>query len=44
LAEKKTEGLLGQIILDEIHRAPGLFPVLRGLIDRARRSRRRTAL
>jgi len=25
------------IILDEIHRAPGLFPVLRGLIDRARR-------
>jgi predicted AAA+ superfamily ATPase len=26
------------VILDEIHRAPGLFPVLRGLIDRARRS------
>lgn len=25
------------VILDEIHRAPGLFPVLRGLIDRARR-------
>jgi hypothetical protein len=32
------------VILDEIHRAPGLFPVLRGLIDRARRSRRRTGL
>src|SRR4030067_3705690 len=25
------------VILDEIHRAPGLFPVLRGLIDRGRR-------
>jgi len=25
------------VVLDEIHRAPGLFPVLRGLIDRARR-------
>ncbi|MDZ7578181.1 MAG: ATP-binding protein [Candidatus Nanopelagicales bacterium] len=25
------------VILDEIHRAPGLFPVLRGLIDQARR-------
>ena len=25
------------VILDEIHRAPGLFPLLRGLIDRARR-------
>jgi len=25
------------VILDEIHRAPGLFPVLRGLIDRSRR-------
>ena len=32
------------VIFDEIHRAPGLFPVLRGLIDRARRSRRRTGL
>jgi uncharacterized protein len=32
------------VILDEIHRAPGLFPVLRGLIDRARRSRRRAGL
>lgn len=28
------------VILDEIHRAPGLFPVLRGLIDRARREGR----
>lgn len=25
------------VILDEVHRAPGLFPVLRGLIDKARR-------
>jgi predicted AAA+ superfamily ATPase len=25
------------VILDEIHRAPGLFPILRGLIDEARR-------
>ncbi|MBN2465520.1 ATP-binding protein [candidate division WOR-3 bacterium] len=25
------------VILDELHRAPGLFPVLRGLIDRGRR-------
>lgn len=25
------------VILDEIHRVPGLFPVLRGLIDRGRR-------
>jgi predicted AAA+ superfamily ATPase len=23
------------VIVDEVHRAPGLFPVLRGLIDRA---------
>ncbi len=30
------------VILDEVHRAPGLFPVLRGLIDRARRRGRRT--
>lgn len=28
------------VILDEVHRAPGLFPVLRGLIDIARRSGR----
>ena len=30
------------VILDEVHRAPGLFPVLRGLIDRGRRAGRRT--
>jgi predicted AAA+ superfamily ATPase len=29
------------VILDEVHRAPGLFPILRGLIDRARRAGRR---
>jgi hypothetical protein len=28
------------VILDEVHRAPGLFPVLRGLIDGARRAGR----
>ena len=28
------------LILDEVHRVPGLFPVLRGLIDRARRAGR----
>ncbi|MBT9558041.1 MAG: ATP-binding protein [Myxococcales bacterium] len=32
------------VILDEVHRAPGLFPVLRGLIDRARRAGRRSGL
>ena len=32
------------VILDEIHRAPGLFPVLRGLIDRARRQGKRNGL
>jgi predicted AAA+ superfamily ATPase len=30
------------VILDEVHRTPNLFPVLRGLIDRARRSGMRT--
>lgn len=30
------------VILDEVHRAPNLFPVLRGLIDRARRAGRRS--
>ncbi len=30
------------VILDEVHRAPGLFPVLRGQIDRARREGRRS--
>lgn len=28
------------VILNEVHRAPGLFPVLRGLIDRGRRNGR----
>jgi len=32
------------VILDEVHRTPGLFPVLRGLIDRARRAGRRSGL
>lgn len=32
------------VILDEVHRAPGLFPSLRGLIDRARRTGRKTGL
>ncbi len=29
------------VILDEVHRTPGLFPVLRGLIDQARRGGKR---
>lgn len=32
------------VILDEVHRAPNLFPVLRGLIDSARRSGQKTGL
>lgn len=32
------------VILDEVHRTPGLFPVLRGLIDRARRAGREAGL
>jgi uncharacterized protein len=32
------------VILDEIHRLPSIFPVLRGLIDRARRAGKRTGL
>jgi len=32
------------VILDEVHRAPGLFPVLRGLIDHARRAGHRHGL
>lgn len=32
------------VILDEVHRAPCLFPVLRGLIDRSRRAGRREGL
>ena len=31
------------VILDEIHRAPNLFPVLRGLIDKARRNGRKAS-
>src|ERR1039457_323877 len=30
------------VILDEVHRVPGLFPVLRGLIDKGRRTGRHT--
>ena len=30
------------VIVDEVHRAPGLFPVLRGPIDQARRSGKRS--
>jgi predicted AAA+ superfamily ATPase len=41
------EGYLEQhldklVVLDEVHRVPGLFPPLRGLIDRARRRGLRT--
>lgn len=32
------------VVLDEVHRMPEIFPVLRGLIDRARRTGRRTGL
>lgn len=32
------------VILDEVHRAPNLFPVLRGLIDSARRNGQKTGL
>lgn len=32
------------VILDEIHRVPGLFPVLRGLIDKGRRAGRRAGM
>ena len=32
------------VILDEVHRTPALFPVLRGLIDQARRDGRRQGL
>jgi len=32
------------VILDEVHRLPGLSPVLRGLIDRARRHGRKRGL
>lgn len=39
-----TDHLGRLVILDEIHRTPGLFPVLRGLIDRARRADKRYGL
>ncbi len=51
LASERDRGKLAQaalylkshldklVILDEVHRAAGLFSVLRGLIDQARRSR-----
>ncbi|MBS2024390.1 MAG: ATP-binding protein [Deltaproteobacteria bacterium] len=32
------------VILDEVHRVPGLFPVLRGLIDKARRKGKKHGL
>lgn len=32
------------VVLDEVHRVPALFPVLRGLIDQARRDGRRNGL
>lgn len=32
------------VVLDEVHRVPGLFPILRGLIDSARRKGRRSGL
>lgn len=32
------------VILDEVHRAPNLFPVLRGLIDKARRANNNAGL
>ncbi len=32
------------VILDEVHRVPGLFPILRGIIDGARREGRRSGL
>ncbi len=32
------------VILDEVHRVPGLFPLLRGLIDRARRAGREAGM
>lgn len=44
-AELYLQGHLDKlVIVDEVHRAPGLFPVLRGLIDRSRREGRRAGL
>jgi predicted AAA+ superfamily ATPase len=43
--ELYLEDHLGRlVILDEVHRTPGLFPVLRGLIDRARQRGERSGL
>lgn len=39
-----TDHLDKLVIFDEVHRAPGLFPVLRGLIDQARRQGKRSSL
>jgi hypothetical protein len=39
-----TDHLGALVILDEVHRTPGLFPVLRGMIDRARRAGHRHGL
>ena len=39
-----SEHLRRLVILDEVHRTPGLFPVLRTLIDRARREGRSNGL
>ena len=36
-----TDHLDRLVILDEVHRAPGLFPLLRGLVDRSRRAGKR---
>lgn len=36
-----TDHLDKLVILDEVHRTPGLFPILRGLIDRNRREGRK---
>lgn len=37
-----TDHLDKLVILDEVHRTPGLFPILRGLIDRNRREGRKS--
>jgi len=39
-----TDHLDKLVILDEVHRTPHLFPVLRGLIDQARRNGKRAGL
>ncbi|WP_244187419.1 AAA family ATPase [Thermus tenuipuniceus] len=44
-AELYLEGYLNRlVILDEVHRMPHLFPVLRSLVDRVRREGRRAGL